>query len=205
MAMTLATLRSLTRQLIGDPQGSTYSPEMYQDAINFACKEYAKKTGVTYEETSTLLDMATGLCTIPTSYLRINRVMCDLVTIGFSVYNALTDPVLVQEQSFGYQFGPYNAYVSCYPKSTTLVLKSGIVTIYNHNGGIVTTRSVNDQFNLIAASDPLNNTAIPTLTWFEIVPAWVLSAGQYVDFVVIASFGSKTKEINMRYAVPLVG
>ena len=73
--MTLATLRTLVRQLVGDPQGSTYSPEMYQDAINFACKEYAKKTGATYVETAVSMDSATGFCTIPTSYLRINRVL----------------------------------------------------------------------------------------------------------------------------------
>ena len=83
MAMTLATLRALTRQLIGDPQGSTYSPEMYQDAINFACKEYAKKTGVTYIETGVTMDAYTGLCTIPTSYLRINRVLVgDVLSYG---------------------------------------------------------------------------------------------------------------------------
>ena len=73
--MTLATLRTLVRQLVGDPQGSTYSLEMYQDAINFACKEYAKKTGVTYVETPVTMDTYDGTCTIPTSYMRINRVL----------------------------------------------------------------------------------------------------------------------------------
>ena len=75
MAMTLATLRTLVRQLVGDPQGSTYKIEMYQDAINFACKEYAKKTGVTYIETPLEMDTYDGTCTIPTAYMRINRVM----------------------------------------------------------------------------------------------------------------------------------
>jgi len=75
MAMTLATLGTLVRQLVGDPQGSTYKPEMYQDAINFACKEYAKKTGVTYIESLATLDTPTGLCTIPTAYMRVNRVV----------------------------------------------------------------------------------------------------------------------------------
>ena len=75
MAMTLATLKTFVRQLVGDPQGSTYSLEMYQDAINFACKEYAKKTGVTYIETPVEMDIYDGTCTIPTSYMRINRVL----------------------------------------------------------------------------------------------------------------------------------
>lgn len=76
--MTLATLRNLTRQLVGDPQGSTYSPEMCQDAINFACKEYAKKTGMTYVEDLATLDTVTGLVTVPTDYIRINRVISQV-------------------------------------------------------------------------------------------------------------------------------
>lgn len=74
MAMTYATLKYLTQYLVGDPQGSTYSDQHYQDAINFAIKDYAKKTGATYVEASVTPD-ANGYCTIPTGYIRINRVM----------------------------------------------------------------------------------------------------------------------------------
>lgn len=74
MAMTYATLKYLTQYLIGDPQTSTYSEQMYQDSINFALKDYAIKTGVTYLETPSIVPDAAGLCIIPVDYLKINRV-----------------------------------------------------------------------------------------------------------------------------------
>lgn len=74
MAYTLAQLKYLTEYVVGDPQQSSYSPQMYTDAINFAIKDYARKTGATYTETAATPD-ANGFCTIPTAYLRINRVL----------------------------------------------------------------------------------------------------------------------------------
>ena len=74
MSSTLANLRYWTQYLVGDPQMTTYSTQMYTDAINFAIKEYAHKTGVTYIEASAAVD-ATGFATIPSTYLRVNRVV----------------------------------------------------------------------------------------------------------------------------------
>lgn len=73
MAMTYATLKYLVQYLVGDPQTSTYSEQMYQDAINFACKDYARKTGATYLEANITPD-ADGFCTVPTAYVRVQRV-----------------------------------------------------------------------------------------------------------------------------------
>ena len=73
MALTLANLRYLTQYVVGDPQMSTFSSQMYQDAINFAIKDYAKKTEATYAEATVTPD-SNGFCTIPTSYIRIKRV-----------------------------------------------------------------------------------------------------------------------------------
>lgn len=74
MAMTVGTLKYLVQYLVGDPQLTTYSQQMYLDSINFACKEYAKKTGATYVETAVTPD-ANGFCAIPTPYIRIQRVL----------------------------------------------------------------------------------------------------------------------------------
>lgn len=71
---TLAGLRYWTSYLVGDPQTTTFSPQMYTDAINFAIKDYAHKTGVTYTETANVVVSASGMVTIPTSYLKLNRV-----------------------------------------------------------------------------------------------------------------------------------
>lgn len=73
-SLTLATLRSLTSYVVGDPQNTTFSLAMYQDAINFAIKDYAKKTGATYLESSPIVPDASGFVTIPTSYIRLQRV-----------------------------------------------------------------------------------------------------------------------------------
>jgi hypothetical protein len=74
MAQTLATIRNWTQYLVGDPQHSTYALPMYQDAINFAIKEYANKTGVTYAESSPIVPDASGFVALPTDYLRVTRV-----------------------------------------------------------------------------------------------------------------------------------
>jgi len=74
MASTLAALRSWTQYLIGDTNGNTYSTEMYTDALNFAQKEYAHKTGVTYTESLVAVD-AEGLVGIPSTYMKLNRVI----------------------------------------------------------------------------------------------------------------------------------
>lgn len=73
MALTLANLRYFTQYVVGDPQLSTFSSQMYQDAINYAIKDYAKKTEATYIEATVTPD-ANGFCAIPSRYIRIKRV-----------------------------------------------------------------------------------------------------------------------------------
>lgn len=74
MAVNFGNLRYWAQYLVGDPQMSTYSYQMYVDALNFACLELAKKTGCTYRETGSLVPDASGFVTIPSTYLRIQRV-----------------------------------------------------------------------------------------------------------------------------------
>lgn len=91
--LTLAQLRYLTQYLVGDPQQSTYSATMYLDAINYAIKDYAKKTGATYAESTATPD-ANGFAVIPTSYLRLLRVLyagSQLVESTFS-FESMKDP-----------------------------------------------------------------------------------------------------------------
>ena len=91
--LTLAQLRYLTQYLVGDPQTSTYSTTMYLDAINFAVKDYAKKTGATYAESTATPD-ANGFAVIPTSYIRLLRVLysgSQLVESTFS-FESMKDP-----------------------------------------------------------------------------------------------------------------
>ena len=47
---------------------------MYTDAANFAVKQYCHKTGVSYLESSVAVD-ANGFASIPTSYMKVNRVV----------------------------------------------------------------------------------------------------------------------------------
>ena len=76
MAQTLSNLRYWTQYLVGDPQMTTYSKQMYTDAINFAIKEYAHKTGATYVETSPAIAVdANGFAVLPTDYMKVNRVV----------------------------------------------------------------------------------------------------------------------------------
>ena len=72
-ALTLAQLRLATEILVGDSSMTTYDISMYKDAINFSIKNYATKTGATYIETDVTPD-ASGFCTIPTGYIRLQRV-----------------------------------------------------------------------------------------------------------------------------------
>ena len=81
MAQTLAQIRYWTQYLVGDPQMTTYSSQMYADSINFAIKEYAKKTGITYLETTATPD-ANGFITIPSDYLRVQRVVYPIAGVN---------------------------------------------------------------------------------------------------------------------------
>ena len=94
--MTLANLKYLTQYLVGDPQLTTYSQQMYQDAINFACKDYATKTGSTYKEEPGLTVDSNGFVTIPTSYIRLQRVM-------YKVRNATYTRLLESTMSFEFE------------------------------------------------------------------------------------------------------
>lgn len=78
MAQTLQTIRNWTQYLVGDPQMTTYSLQMYTDAINFAIKEYAIKTGATYAESTALVPDASGFVALPTDYFRIMRVVFNV-------------------------------------------------------------------------------------------------------------------------------
>lgn len=74
MSIVFANLKYWTQYLVGDPQMSTYSYDMYVDALNFACLELAKKTGCTYKETGSLTPDVSGFVSIPSTYIRIQRV-----------------------------------------------------------------------------------------------------------------------------------
>lgn len=78
MAQTLQTIRGWTQYIVGDPQLTTYSLQMYQDAINFAIKDYAVKTGITYAESSPIVPDASGFVTLPTDYIRVRRVIFNV-------------------------------------------------------------------------------------------------------------------------------
>lgn len=81
MAQTLSQLRYWTQYIVGDPQMTSYSSTMYKDAINFAIKDYAKKTGATYVETSVTPD-ANGFITLPTDYIRVQRVIYPINSVN---------------------------------------------------------------------------------------------------------------------------
>jgi len=86
MAQIPSLVRYWTQYLVGDPQMSTYTLQMYQDAINFACKDYAMKTGATYSETTVTPD-ANGFCLMPSDYIRAQRVIyggTELIESTFS-------------------------------------------------------------------------------------------------------------------------
>jgi hypothetical protein len=95
MAQTMAYLQSRVQSLLGDTQMSTYSQQMYQDAINFAIERYCDKTGVSYVETAVTPD-ASGMCLIPVNYLRISRIY---FLVGGTTQTELTESTLQWESS----------------------------------------------------------------------------------------------------------
>lgn len=86
MALTLAQLKTLVQDLVGD-KGQTFGPTTHLvDAINWGIKQYCHMTGVSYIEASAAVDAA-GLVTIPTDYMKVNRVIysgSQLVESGFA-------------------------------------------------------------------------------------------------------------------------
>lgn len=74
MALTLAQLRSLTRDIVGDTQGDTFTDALVNSAINYAIKNYATKLENTYVESNVTPD-ASGFCTLPTDYIRVKRIL----------------------------------------------------------------------------------------------------------------------------------
>ena len=101
MAQIPSLVRYWTQYLVGDPQMSTYSLQMYADAINFACKDYAMKTGATYLESSVTPD-ANGFCLLPSDYIRCQRVLyggTELVESTFSFEDAKSNTWQTYTQS----------------------------------------------------------------------------------------------------------
>lgn len=78
MAQTLQTLRGWTQYIVGDPQMTTYTTQMYKDAINFAIKDYGVKTGITYAESTPIVPDAGGFVTLPVDYIRVMRVVFNV-------------------------------------------------------------------------------------------------------------------------------
>ena len=101
MAQIPSLLRYWTQYLVGDPQMTTYSLQMYTDAINFACKDYAAKTGATYVESAVTPD-ASGVCLLPSDYIRAQRVLyggTELIESTFSFEDAKSNTWQTYTQS----------------------------------------------------------------------------------------------------------
>ena len=96
MATTFLNLRYWTQNLVGDPQMSTYSYQMYVDALNFACIDYATKTGATYKEVGSLVPDASGFVVIPATYIRLQRVYH---MVGGTVQTELVESTIFFESS----------------------------------------------------------------------------------------------------------
>lgn len=147
MAQTLAQLRYWTQYLVGDPQMTTYTSTMYKDAINFAIKDYAAKTGATYFETTSLPD-AQGFLTLPTDYISITRVLYPIggvatqlvsgslkfETLKFNTWSTLTGTPsrwLIwggsKARIIPYPASPTNATIGYIQKPTDLALDSDTV------------------------------------------------------------------------------
>ena len=208
--MTLATLRTLVRQLVGDPQGSTYSLEMYQDAIDFACKEYAKKTGATYVETSVTMDTYTGLCTIPTPYMRINRVMVDGV-LSYGIYviydgGAMTS-VPIGTSGSGTTPDDASRYLirgNCvlFPSATARAsINRGLVAVYAPDGTVASYLDPTEAFT-IGTIDPLFEVQA-TESCYGLRSQGRLTSGSYMDFSLIGVCNGVSGEIKLRYIEPL--
>lgn len=114
MAQTLAQLRYWTQYLVGDPQMTTYTSTMYKDGINFAIKEYAKKTGATYAEATATPD-ANGFITIPTDYIRIQRVIYPISSVQTQLV----------ESSFRFESMKYNVWQTTTGTPARWILWSG--------------------------------------------------------------------------------
>ncbi len=78
MAQTLSNLRYWTQYVVGDPQMTTYSLQMYTDAINYAIKDYATKTGATYAESTAIVPDSNGFVVLPTDYIKVQRVLFNV-------------------------------------------------------------------------------------------------------------------------------
>ena len=210
MAMTLATLRTLVRQLVGDPQGSTYSPEMCQDAINFACKEYAKKTGATYVETSVTMDTYTGLCTIPTPYMRINRVMVGGV-LSYGIYKiddgGAKTSVPIGTSASGTTPDDASRYLirgNCvlFPSATARAsINRGLVAVYESDGTVSSHLDPTEAFTIGTIAPNFNVQA--TESCYGLTSHGLLSGGQYMDFSLIGVCNGVSGEIKLRYIEPL--
>lgn len=75
--LTLATLRTHTREVVGD-NGATakaWSDGQVNDAVNVACLKYAELTSATYTEASINNDSA-GRLTMPADFTECIRVFC---------------------------------------------------------------------------------------------------------------------------------
>lgn len=74
-SLTLSAVQTQVRDLVGDATATsnTWSDQQVTDAINFAVKDYCRKTEVSYLEASANLDSA-GKATIPSDYLEVKRV-----------------------------------------------------------------------------------------------------------------------------------
>lgn len=83
--MNLAALKVQVRDLLADAKNYTpnsttaitaqsYSDAQITDALNFACKEFAKRTGCTYAETACTANTTYNF-TIPSTYLKIVDVL----------------------------------------------------------------------------------------------------------------------------------
>lgn len=114
MAQPLSQLRYWTQYLVGDPQMTTYSSTMYKDAINFAIKDYAKKTGVTYTEAAATPDV-NGFVTLPADYLRVQRV----------IYPILSVQTQLVEGSFRFESMKYNTWQGTAGTPARWILWSG--------------------------------------------------------------------------------
>lgn len=87
---------------------------MYKDGINFAIKEYAKKTGATYAEATATPD-ANGFITIPTDYIRIQRVIYPISSVQTQLV----------ESSFRFESMKYNVWQTTTGTPARWILWSG--------------------------------------------------------------------------------
>lgn len=93
---------------------TTYTSTMYKDGINFAIKEYAKKTGATYAEATATPD-ANGFITIPTDYIRIQRVIYPISSVQTQLV----------ESSFRFESMKYNVWQTTTGTPARWILWSG--------------------------------------------------------------------------------